>query len=106
MTAKTTSRAAQLRAAIADIEPRHAALPRIGGDTAGSWIASHDRHRAAAEELLRHIRRQHGAKARVGLTDPSRLQLHGITVTSVRGLAVLIDAWLAKARAALSGASK
>lgn len=94
----TTDRATLLRAAIADIAPRHAALPRIGADANGSWIASHDRHRAAAEELLRHIRRQHGAKARVGLTDPSRLQLHGITVTSVRGLAVLIDAWLAKAR--------
>jgi len=105
MIAQTTDRAAQLRAAIADIEPRLAALPRIRAAADGSWIASHDRHRAAAEELLRHIRRQHGAKARVGLTDPSRLQLHGITVTSVRGLAVLIEAWLAKARAAIGDAA-
>lgn len=102
----TTDRATLLRAAIADIERRHAALPRISADANGSWIASHDRHRAAAEELLRHIRRQHGAKARVGLTDPSRLQLHGITATSVRGLAVLIDAWLAKARAQLTALDK
>lgn len=109
MTAKTTTRAALLRAAIADIEPRHAALPKIGADADGGWIAwnaSLDRHCAAAEDLLRHIRRQHGAKTRIGLTDPSRLQLHGITVTSVRGLSVLIDAWLTKARTALSGASK
>lgn len=104
MSAATTSPAALLRAAVDDIAPRHAALPKIGPAADGSWIASHDRHRAAAEDLLRHIRRQHGAKARVGLTDPSRLQLQGITVTSVRGLSVLIGAWLIKARASIPGA--
>ncbi len=86
-------RAARLRAAIDDIVPRLAAVPRIrGGGPGGSdWIASHNAHRQAAAALAVHIRHAHGARVHIGLSDAHRLRLHGISVSCTRGVQVRCD---------------
>lgn len=96
-----TDRAAQLRAAIDDIAPRHEALPPIVSGAKG-WIQSHDLRRQAAEALIGHVRRQHGAKVRVGMADANRMRLHGVTVSCTSGLCNTVGAWLTKARRQLA----
>lgn len=90
-----------LGAAIDDIASRLAALPPAAAPTSGhGWYAAHRAHQAAAEELVGHLRREHGARIALGVS-PERMRLHGISVSCTSGAANMIHAWLHKARTAL-----
>lgn len=93
--------AAVLRAAVDDIAGRMAMMPRAAAPTSGhGWYALHKMRQAAAEDLVGHIRREHGAQITLG-GNPERMRLHGIAVSCTGGTANMIAAWLGKARAAL-----
>lgn len=90
-----------LRAAIEDIAARLAALPPTAAPMAGGgWYAAHHARQAATEELVGHIRREHGARIALG-GNTERMHLHGIAVSCTGGTSNMIAAWLTKARAAL-----
>ena len=90
-----------LQAAIDDIAARLAALPPAATPTSGhGWYAAHRAREAGAEELVGHLRREHGARIALGVS-PGRMRLHGISVSCTSGAANMIFAWLHKARVAL-----
>lgn len=90
-----------LRAAIDDIAPRLGTLPGpSGAPGARGWYAALQIRQAAAQELVGHIRREHGARIALG-GNTERMRLHGISVSCTSGPVNMIAAWLRKARAVL-----
>lgn len=96
-----------LTAAIADLRDQLAKLPpaAIGG-TRNSRARRHHNREQALTALVHHIRRTYpGARYRVGMGQPDRLVLMGVSASHWSGPAETVRHWLAKAEW-LAGRSK